>query len=55
MGIISERHVRIAMEGALFGSVLEHGLNPDLVISATTLDSSMYSCMPFVVSMPNER
>ena len=32
LGIISERHVRIATEGALFGSVLEHGLNPDLVI-----------------------
>jgi hypothetical protein len=32
MGIFSERHVRIATEGALFGSVLEHGLNPDLVI-----------------------
>jgi hypothetical protein len=32
LGIISERHVRIATEGALLGSVLEHGLNPDLVI-----------------------
>ena len=32
LGIISERHVRIATEGVLFGSVLEHGLNPDLVI-----------------------
>ena len=32
LGIFSERHVRIAREGALFGSVLEHGLNPDLVI-----------------------
>ena len=32
LGIISERHVRIATEGALFGSVLEHGLNPDIVI-----------------------
>ena len=32
LGIFSERHVRIATEGATFGSVLEHGLNPDLVI-----------------------
>jgi len=32
LGIISERHIRIATEGALFGSVLEHGLNTDLVI-----------------------
>lgn len=27
-----ERHIRIATEGALLGSVLEHGLNPELVI-----------------------
>jgi len=32
LGIISERHVRIATESALFGSILEHGLNPDIVI-----------------------
>ena len=32
MGIFSERHVRIATEGAFFGSVLDHGLNPDIVI-----------------------
>ena len=32
LGIFSERHVRIATEGATFGSVFEHGLNPDLVI-----------------------
>jgi len=31
-GITDERHVRIATEGALLGSVLEHGVNPDLVI-----------------------
>jgi len=30
--IFSERHIRIATEGALFGGVLEHGLNPDIVI-----------------------
>jgi len=32
LGIFSERHVRIATEGTLLGSVLEHGLNQDLVI-----------------------
>jgi uncharacterized small protein (DUF1192 family) len=32
MGITTPRHVRIATEGALLGSVLEHGLNPELVI-----------------------
>ena len=32
LGIIKERHRRIATEGALMGSVLEHGLSPDLVI-----------------------
>jgi len=33
MGIKSERHVRIATEGALLGSILKHGsINPDLVI-----------------------
>jgi hypothetical protein len=31
-GITEERHVRIVTEGALLGSVLEHGLNPELVI-----------------------
>jgi hypothetical protein len=31
-GITNERQVRIATEGALLGSVLEHGLNPNLVI-----------------------
>jgi hypothetical protein len=30
--VIEERHVRIATEGALLGAVLEHGLNPQLVI-----------------------
>jgi hypothetical protein len=30
--ITGERHIRIATEGALLGSVLEHGINPDLVI-----------------------
>lgn len=33
MGINTERHIRIATEGALLGSILEHGsINPDLVI-----------------------
>ena len=32
LDIRSERHVRIATEGALLGSVLEHGLRPDLVV-----------------------
>lgn len=31
-GLTEERHVRIATEGALLGAVLEHGLNPELVI-----------------------
>lgn len=31
-GITNERQVRIATEGALLGSVLQHGLNPDLAI-----------------------
>jgi hypothetical protein len=30
--ITDKRHVRIATEGALLGSALEHGMNPDLVI-----------------------
>ena len=32
LGITAPRHVRIATEGALLGSVLEHGINPKLVI-----------------------
>ncbi len=32
LDIHNERHVRIATEGALLGSVLEHGLKPDLVV-----------------------
>ena len=32
VGITTERHVRIATEGALLGSVLEHGLNPELIV-----------------------
>jgi Transposase IS66 family len=31
-GIIEQRHVRTATEGALLGSVLHHGLNPKLAI-----------------------
>ncbi|MEE8577578.1 MAG: transposase [candidate division Zixibacteria bacterium] len=32
LGIVSDIHVRIATEGALLASILEHGINPDLVI-----------------------
>ena len=32
MGIIKERHVRIATEGALLGSILHHGFSKELVI-----------------------
>lgn len=32
LGISAQRHVRIATEGALLGSVLEHGVDQDLVI-----------------------
>lgn len=32
LGVKDERHVRIATEGALLGSLLEKGFNPDLVI-----------------------
>ena len=31
-GIVKKHHVRIATEGALLGSVLAHGINPDLAI-----------------------
>src|SRR5437764_10905460 len=31
-GITSERHVRIATEGALLGSLIAHGVSPELVI-----------------------
>lgn len=32
IGLTTERHIRIATEGALFGSLLSHGVSPDLVI-----------------------
>mgnify|MGYP000402733892 CR=1 FL=1 len=32
LGIERAQHIRIATEGALIGSLVEHGLNPDLVI-----------------------
>ena len=32
LGIITERHIRIATEGALVGSLVCHGLSPELVI-----------------------
>jgi hypothetical protein len=31
-GITSPRHIQIITEGALIGSIMEHGFNPDLVI-----------------------
>jgi len=31
-GIVDQRHVRIATEGALLGSALEHGVNPQMAI-----------------------
>jgi hypothetical protein len=31
-GIVKDRHVQIATEGALIGSIIEHGLSKDLVI-----------------------
>lgn len=32
VGVTGERHVRLATEGALLGSLVEHGVSPDLVI-----------------------
>lgn len=32
LGITEDRHIRIATEGALLGSVLEHGIHPQLAI-----------------------
>jgi uncharacterized coiled-coil protein SlyX len=32
LGIARPRHVKIATEGALFGSVISHGVNPNLVV-----------------------
>lgn len=32
LGVTTKRHVQIATEGALLGSILEHGLNKDIVI-----------------------
>ena len=32
VGVTGERHVRIATEGALLGSLIEHGVSPELVI-----------------------
>ena len=32
LGITAKRHLRIATEGALLGSVLAHGINPQLVV-----------------------
>lgn len=32
LGITKPRHIRIATEGALLGSIIEHGWNPNLVI-----------------------
>jgi Transposase IS66 family len=32
VGVTAERHVRLATEGALLGSVVAHGVSPDLVV-----------------------
>jgi hypothetical protein len=32
LGIVTERHSRIATEGALVASILTHGVSPELVI-----------------------
>jgi hypothetical protein len=32
LGITAERHVRIATEGALLGSLIEHGVSPELIV-----------------------
>lgn len=32
VGVTGERHVRIATEGALLGSLIEHGVSPELVV-----------------------
>ena len=32
LGVSKERHIRIATEGALFSSIVAHGISPDLVI-----------------------
>ncbi len=32
LGITQKRHIQIATEGALLGSILEHGFNPNMVI-----------------------
>ena len=32
LGIVRKRHIRIATEGVLIGSILEHGFNPKMVI-----------------------
>ncbi|MEA3361203.1 MAG: hypothetical protein U9R17_17600 [Thermodesulfobacteriota bacterium] len=46
--IVNHRHIRIATEGALLGSVLYHGLPKSLVSSVMMRDSLISSPMPFV-------
>jgi hypothetical protein len=38
LGVTAARHVRIATEGALLGSVLAHGVSPDLVVLSDGAD-----------------
>ena len=45
-GIVSERHIRIATEGALFGSILSHGINPELVILSD--DAGQFNIVGFL-------
>ena len=43
----SERHIRIATEGALLGSALEHGLNPDLAVMSD--DAGQFNILTHVL------
>ncbi len=52
-GIVKDRHVQIATEGALIGSIIEHGLSKDLVIVSEMMPVNlMYFCMRCVGFMP---
>ncbi len=44
LGIVSERHVRTATEGALVGSVIRHGLNRDLIVISD--DAGQFNVFP---------
>ena len=42
-GLVKDRHVQIATEGALLGSIIEHGLSKDLVIVSD--DASQFNVL----------